>query len=254
MITSTQNGGALILTVDRPEARNALGDADVHELHARILGAADDPAVTAIVITGAGDRSFVAGGDLAELSVPRGVADALTLPMQRVFTAIADSPKVTIAAVNGYALGGGFELALACDLRVAHESASFGLPELSWSMLPAAGGLTRLVRLVGPSRTLELTLTGRRLSAAEALDWGVVNRVTSDPVLEAALELAELIAERGPVAVSVARLVTRLAADASGQSSLIAETLGLAALFGTADKSEGTRAFLEKRAPRFTGR
>lgn len=244
-----------VVTIARPDVLNALNATDLEGLREAIAECNARQDVGAVIITGGGEKSFVAGGDIAELSIDIGAAGALELPMQPVFDAIAASPKPTIAAVNGYALGGGFELALACDIRICSDRATFGLPELGWSVLPAAGGVTRLTRLIGPGRALELILTGRRLSADEALSAGVVTRVTAaDELLPAARELAQRVLTKGPVAVRIARLTVALAAESSTASALVAERLGLAALYGTSDKVEGTASFLEKRQPNFQGK
>ncbi|MBV6760231.1 enoyl-CoA hydratase/isomerase family protein [Rhodococcus opacus] len=255
MIRSEMHDRSAVVTIDNERRHNALGADDLYALERefQVLGAHDD--VDAIIVTGAGEASFVAGGDISELSRPISVADAMDLPMQRIFRSIADCPKPTIAAVNGYALGGGFELALACDIRVASENAVFALPELSWSVLPAAGGVTRLTRLIGPGRALEAMLTGRRFTAQQTLDCGIVSAVV--PVGEAlseAVTVASTIQDRGPIAVRVARMTVQLAAESSAHSGLIAETLGLALLYGTEDKAEGTTSFLEKRPAQFKGK
>lgn len=243
------------VTIDNPGKLNALDTANLLDLDTAVTEANSDPEIGAIVITGAGDKSFVAGGDIGELSQPMGPADALDLPMQRVFDNIAGSAKPTIAAINGYALGGGFELALACDIRIASDTAVLALPELSWSVLPAAGGVTRLTRLVGPGRALDMILTGRKLGATEALAAGIVTEVVPGAsLLEAAAALGARVLSKGPVAVRVARMATRLASESSSQASLMAESLGLALLYGTEDKAEGTKAFIEKRTPSFTGK
>lgn len=243
------------VTIARAEVHNALGSADLEDLRRAVAECDSRDDVGIIVVTGAGDRAFVSGGDIAELNVDVGVGGALDLPMQPVFDAVAGSRKPTIAAVNGFALGGGFELALACDIRICADSASFGLPELGWSVLPAAGGVTRLTRLVGPGRALELILTGRRISAAEALAAGIVTEITTPAeLLPTARSIARRILAKGPLAVRIARLSVALAAESSAASALVAERLGLAALYGTSDKAEGTASFLEKRDPQFQGK
>jgi enoyl-CoA hydratase len=171
-----------------------------------------------------------------------------------VFEEIARSPKPTIAAINGMALGGGLELALACDIRIASDGATFALPELTWSMLPAAGGLTRLARVVGPARSLEIVLTGRRVDAEEALRIGLVTTVVPQAdLVDAAVALAAVIGAKAPIATRIARLAARAAADGPASGGLIAETLGLAALHGTRDYAEGMRSFAEKRPAKFEG-
>ncbi len=255
MIETQVDDRIAVLTIARAHVHNALDAADLEGLRLAVAECNARSDVGAIIITGAGVKSFVAGGDIAELSADIGPAAALELPMQPVFDTIAASAKPVIAAVNGYALGGGFELALACDIRICDDTASFGLPELGWSVLPAAGGITRLTRLVGPGRALELILTGRRMPAAEALATGVVTQITTKAeLMDAARALARRVLSQGSVAVRIARLTVALAAESSTASALVAERLGLAALYGTSDKAEGTASFLDKREPKFQGK
>ncbi len=255
MITTDVTDGVALLTIDRSHVLNALDAATLHELADTFaeLDARSDVAV--IILTGAGERAFSVGGDLAEMAEPRGVAEALRLPMQRVLDDIARSSTPTIAAVNGYALGGGLELALACDIRIAGERATFALPELTWSLLPAAGGITRLTRLVGAGRALEMILTGRTVRADEALSVGIVSSVVRDAdLLDVARATAETVATKAPIAVRVARMTVRVAAQSDSDTALLAESLALAAIHGTADRAEGTSSFVEKRPARFEGR
>jgi enoyl-CoA hydratase len=210
------------LTVNRPEVRNALSKETVQEMHAalRELAARDDVGVVIL------DKSFVAGADIREIR-KRGKREALEAINQELFSAVENFPWPVIAAVNGYALGGGFELALACDIRVAAESARFGFPETGLGIIPAAGGTQRLPRHVGWGRAKEIILTGRTLDAQEAEQLGLVSKVApADELMATASELAGKILSRGPLAV---------------------------VLFESEDKKEGTTAFLEKRKPKFRG-
>lgn len=255
MISTDVIDDVATVTIDRREIHNALNREALHALEAELAGIRSRTDVSAVIVTGAGDRAFVAGGDLKELAEPAGVREALLMPMQRVLNDLADLPIPTIAAVNGMALGGGLELALACDIRIASTSASFALPELTWSLLPAAGGISRLSRIVGPGRALELILTGRRIDASEAAAIGLVTQVVEPAgLIPAAHELAAQIATKAPLAVRVARLVASVAAEGPLSASLVAEMLGSAALHGTADRDEGRRSFMEKRPARFEGR
>ena len=248
------DGDIAIVTVDRQEALNALNQAVLFELSVAFEQAEADSDVRALVITGAG-RAFVAGADIAGL---RQLEDAfsgreLSLQGQDVFSTLAALPFPTVAAINGFALGGGLELALAADLRVAAPTARLGLPEVGLGLIPGYGGTQRLPRLIGQGRALALILTGRHVQAGEALQLGLVNRV-ADAALAAAVELARTAARNGPVAVGLAKEAISRGLDVTlGQGLEIeADLFGLAAT--SQDMREGTSAFLEKRTPDFKGR
>ena len=212
-----------------------------------------DDAVSAVVFTGAGDRAFVAGADIKQLRSYT-VHDGLQARLQRLFDHIASFNKPTIAAVNGLALGGGCEFALACDIRIAAQTARFGFPETGLSIIPGAGGTQRLPQVVGAGRALELILTGRIISADEALSMGLVSHVVPiDDLVATAARLAESIAAKGPLAIELARLAVRSGAAAGGSSGMTIERLAQAILHETADKQEGIAALLEKRTPEFEG-
>lgn len=243
-----------VVTLSRPEVRNALNDRLIAELRQVLTGLADDDAVGAVVLTGAGEKAFAAGADIGEVSQYT-LHTALDSGMQRAFDAVEDFPKPTIAAVNGVALGGGCELAMACDIRIAASGARFGLPETALGVLPGAGGTQRLARLVGTGRAVELILTGRTVDAAEAREIGLVTAVVPPKELAgAALRTAEQILARGPLAVRLATLVVRAGMDADQRTGQVVERLAQALLYTTADKREGTAAFLEKRPAAFQGR
>lgn len=241
------------LTVNRPEVRNALGKETVEEIHAalRELAARDD--VHVLILTGAGEKAFVSGADIREIR-QRGKREALEAINQELFTAVDNFPWPVIAAVNGYALGGGFELALACDLRVAAEEAKFGFPETGLGIIPAAGGTQRLPRYVGWGRAKEIIFTGDMIDARRAEELGLVSRVVPRAeVMDAARELAEKILTRGPLAIRLAKLALNVAARAGLDAGLQVERLAQTILFESKDKQEGTTAFLEKRKPKFRG-
>ena len=250
----TVTDGVCLVTIDRPEVRNALSADVIRDLTAVLDHARDDDEVSVLVVTGAGDKAFVAGADITQLQhyTPE---TALESAMQRAFDAIEDFPKPTIAAVNGFALGGGCELAMSCDIRIASDRARFGLPETTLGVLPGAGGTQRLARLVGTGRAVEMILTGRFVPADEALAMGLVTSVVaSDALLDAARETAATIAAKGPLAVRLAKLVVRAGMDADQATGQVVERLAQAVLYGSADKAEGTAAFLGKRTPAFQGR
>lgn len=255
-VHSERRGAVALLTIDRPEALNALNETVLEQLDAAIRAAGADPEVGALVITGAGDRAFVAGADVTRFrDMNPQEARRFARFGQAVFNRIEELPKPVIAAVNGYALGGGCELALACDLRLASERARFGQPEINLGLVPGWGGTQRLARLVGAGRAKELIFTGEWIDAAEALRIGLANAVhPAGELLPRALDLAGRLAAK-------ARLTLGLAKEAVNQGARSGLTVGLAyeaelfsLAFATADQKEGVAAFLEKRVPRFQGR
>lgn len=245
--------GVAVVTIDRPQVRNAIDATVQEELRAALAAIAADESVGAVIFTGAGDKAFVAGADISQVREYT-IHTALRSSLQRLYDEIEAFDKPTIAAVNGFALGGGCELAMACDIRIASQRARFGLPEGNLSVLPAAGGTQRLTRLVGRGRAVELILTGRIIDADEAAAIGLVTRVVEpEALLDAARETAGQILTKGPLAVQLAKLVIRLGGEADQATGLALERLAQAVLYTTSDKIEGTQAFLEKRTPRFTG-
>jgi len=245
-----------LITINRPAVRNALNAATVRELGAAFDQAKKDPAVRVVILTGAGEKAFVAGADINELAVqnPAGGKD-YALAGQGIFTSIENLGKPVIAAVNGFALGGGCELAMACTFRIASENAMLGQPEVKLGIIPGYGGSQRLPRLVGKGQAMQMVLTGEMISAAEALRIGLVNQVVSQAEL---ISTAESIAKK---IIANAPLAVKFAMEAVNRGMEMTESDGQfleATLFGlccaTEDMKEGTRAFLEKRAARFSGR
>src|SRR5215212_67462 len=251
-----RDGAVAIATINRPTVLNALNAATIDELRRAMLEFKNDETVRAIVLTGAGAKSFVAGADINELAVQSPISGREhALAGQHVFDLIENLGKPVIAAINGFALGGGCELAMACTLRVAADTARLGQPEINLGLIPGYGGTQRLSRLVGRGRALELLLRGHQIDAAEALRIGLVDRVVPGAeLMAAALALAMELAAKAPVA---ARAI--LEAVHKGLQMPFAEGQAYeATLFGlvatTEDMQEGTRAFLEKRRPAFRGR
>lgn len=243
-----------IITVNRPDVRNAVNQRVMEDLQAALNEFREDDKVGAVVFMGAGEKAFVAGADIGELK-ERTILDGLTAKMQRLCDEIEGFGKPTIAAVNGYALGGGCELAMACDIRIAAENARLGLPETALSIIPGAGGTQRLARLVGKGWAVEMTLTGRMIDAEEAHSIGLVTRVVpSDELMDAVRETASEILSKGPLAVRLAKLAIQTGFEADQRTGLVVERLAQAVLYSSEDKEEGTRAFLEKRKPDFKGR
>jgi enoyl-CoA hydratase len=253
-IEVTVDGRVATLCINRPEVRNALDTATVQELTTALTALVADATVGAIIITGAGDRVFVSGADINAIR-DRGRDDGLAAINQTLFSLLDRCPKITIAAVNGLAFGGGCELAIACDLRVAADHAKFGQPEVALGIIPGAGATQRLPRLIGLGRAKHLILTGDPIDAQTALDWGLVSSVVpADQVMATARALADRILSRGPLAIRLAKAAINASARVDLESGLLIETLAQAICFQSDDKQEGTTAFLEKRPPTFTGR
>lgn len=251
-----EEGAVAVVTLNRPEVLNAFNTATAEALRDVFQQLRDDDALRAVVITGAGDRAFCAGADLKERD---GMTDEAWMRQHRIFQdafrAVRECPVPTIAAVDGYALGGGCELALTCDLIVASERAVFGLPEVSRGIMPGLGATQYLPRLVGRSRAKELMFTGRRWSAQEAFDWGMVCRLTPPgDALAEALSLAQTIAQQAPIAVRQVKRAVDLGADLELHTALELALEAYAVLIPTEDRREGVRAFAEKRPPRFRNR
>ena len=246
--------GVALLTIERPEALNALSF-DVLDALADAMADLDaDPACRAIVLTGSGTRAFAAGADIKELAIQTQIT-LLVEDRFAVWERIAAIRKPVIAAVRGFALGGGCELAMSCDLIVAGEDAQFGQPEINLGVMPGAGGTQRLTRAIGRARAMDLILTGRTISAREAETMGLVSRVVpADETLPAALELARTIASKAPVAVLAAKESVRLAEELALSAGLRHERRAFFALFASDDQGEGMTAFVEKRRPEWKGR
>jgi len=252
LVRSERRGAVAVLTLDRPAALNALDRATLAALESCVEEVARDTAVRALVVTGAG-RAFAAGADIAEMrGMTPAEAEAFSRLGHRVFAALEALRVPTIAAVNGYALGGGCELALACDWIYASAKARFGQPEVKLGILPGFGGTSRLARRVGLAHAKELVLTGEPISADEALRIGLVNRVfPPDELLAGALASAGSVAERGPLAVAAAKRVMQEGQDVDPRVAHALEQQAFGLLFSTQDRAEGMAAFLEKRDPEF---
>ena len=255
LVLEERRGAVSLLTLNRPDKRNALNGA----LRCSLLGALDaaarDTAVRVIVLTGAGDKAFVAGADIGEFEGRSAVDQYRVMKQPSIFDAIERSSKPVIAAINGFCLGGGMELALACDIRIASTSARFGQPEVNLGIIPGGGGTQRLPRVVGLGAATRMILTGDLVDAAEALRLGLVEEVVApDALMPRAVAIAETIASKSPVAVSAAREATRAALSLSLEEGLKLERALFQVCFASEDKVEGVRAFLDKRPPTFPGR
>jgi enoyl-CoA hydratase len=249
VIDVRRDGAVAVVTIDREEALNALDVATLTELRDRLRELAGDESVRAVVLTGAGEKAFAAGADIKYMSGLDPEQAKAWGSLGHETTALLESmPKPAIAAVNGFALGGGCELALACDLRYASSRAKLGQPEINLAIVPGWGGTQRLARVAGIAFAKDLVFSGRTVDAEEALRVGLVNAV-ADPVLDTAVEVAHSLASKSAVAMAAAKRLVNLAPDA-----LDAEAHEFGALFASADAKEGLTAFAEKRTPRFVHR
>jgi enoyl-CoA hydratase len=245
-----------IITINRPDKLNALNRSTVDEIDKAISDAGGDPQVLAVIITGAGPKAFIAGADINELArqTPIGGKD-YSIYGQRVLSRLESLGKVVIAAINGFALGGGCELALACNLRVASENAKLGLPEVTLGIIPGFGGTQRLARILGKGKALELILTGDMIEAREAHRIGLVNLLVPEgQALAEAEKLARKIMTRGPLAVRMAIEAVNEGLEMPLEEGLFLEATLFGLVVTTEDFTEGTRAFIEKRKAAFTGR
>jgi enoyl-CoA hydratase len=254
-IKTENKDGVLIITIDRPKVLNALNAQTVAEIGEAFHAARFDEAVKAVILTGSGEKAFVAGADINELAQCNALTGKTTAEKgQRIFLAIERFPKPVIAAVNGFALGGGCELALACHIRIASENAKLGLPEVTLGIIPGYGGTQRMTRLLGKGKALELILTGDRIDAAEAERIGLVNKVVpADQLMQTCEELARKIMSRGPLAVTAAIEAVMSGSEMPFEEGQFLEATLFGLLCATEDTKEGMKAFIERRAAQFKG-
>jgi enoyl-CoA hydratase len=246
--------GVALVTIERPDVLNALSFDLLDDLADALAGLDADPRCRAIVLTGSGTRAFAAGADIRELATQTPIS-LLVADRFAAWDRIAATRTPMIAAVRGFALGGGCELAMSCDLMVAGDDAQFGQPEINLGVMPGAGGTQRLTRAIGRARAMDLVLTGRTITAAEAAAMGLVSRlVPADETLEVALQLGATIASKAPVAVLAAKEAVRLAEELPLSAGLRHERRAFFALFASDDQGEGMAAFVEKRRPEWKGR
>jgi enoyl-CoA hydratase len=242
------------LTINRPDKRNALNQATRDEI-VRALDELQSSAVRVLLITGAGDKAFIAGADIGEFEGRTALTQRDVMKQRRIFDAVEEFPKPVIAMINGFCLGGGMELALACDLRIASETAKLGQPEINLGIIPGGGGTQRLTRLVGEGKAMELILTGDLIDAAQAKSIGLLNHVVAPGQLQdTVLSLANRIADKSPVALRMAKEAVKSASRMNLREGLERETDLFCLTFTSEDKSEGVRAFFEKRKPDYKGR
>ena len=256
LLLSSDHGAVRILTVNRPDKLNALNAATLDALHAAFTAAAAEPTVRVVVLTGAGGKAFVAGADIAEMAALTPVQGRdFSLRGQRMMRAVETMPKPVIAMLNGFALGGGLELAMCCHLRIAAETAKMGQPEVNLGLIPGFGGSQRLLRLAGRAATLELCLAGAPIDAARALQLGIVNRVVPAAELETqTLAFAQQLASAAPLALRGVLDCVNFGGECAIEEGLAYESAQFGLMFATDDMREGTAAFLERRKPNFVGR
>jgi enoyl-CoA hydratase len=250
-----KRGAVAVLTINRSDKLNALNS----QVHAEGVAALDelkiDESVRVLVITGAGEKSFIAGADISEFAGQTPVTQRNLFYGRSLFNSLDTFPKPVIAMINGFCLGGGCELAMACDLRTASEKARFGQPEINLGIIPGGGGTQRLTKLIGETKAMELILTGDMIDATTALNLGLINYVYAPEELETkTMEMANKIAEKSPIALQMAKESVKLASRSNLDEGLRREVDLFAISFSTADKEEGVSAFLEKRKPVFKGK
>jgi enoyl-CoA hydratase len=249
--------GFATITINRPRVLNALSRGTIEELHLAVEQIAADPGMLAVIVTGAGSKAFVSGADISELQSLESAQQGFehSKYSHQLLFKLHELPKAVIMAVNGYALGGGCELALAGDIILASDTASFGQPEINLGIIPGFGGTQRLPRLIGRTRALELILTGRRISAQEAFELGLVNRVVpADQLMATAQEIAAAIGQKAPIAVGLAKRAIYEGLEMGPRAGNEAEMTYFGLAIGTEDRREGTSAFLEKRSPHWQGK
>jgi len=254
-ITVEKRNSVAVLTINRPDKLNALNG----QVHKEGVTALDelrrDDTVRVLVFTGAGEKSFVAGADISEFQDETPITQRNVFQAKTLFNSIDTFPKPVIAMINGFCLGGGNELALACDLRVCSENAKFSQPEINLGLIPGGGGTQRLTRLIGEGRAMQIMLTGDMIDAQTAFNFGLVNHVYALAELEEkTMELANKIAEKAPIALQLAKEAVKFASKSNLDEGLRREVDLFALCFSTEDKQEGVSAFLEKRKPVFKGK
>jgi enoyl-CoA hydratase len=250
-----KRGRVAILTINRPDKLNAL-NAKVHEEGVAALEELrTDEEVRVVVFTGAGEKSFIAGADISEFAGKTSVTQRSVFQNKTLFNSIDTFPKPVIAMINGFCLGGGCELSLACDIRIASENAKLGQPEINLGIIPGGGGTQRLTRLIGEGKSMEMILTGDMIDAETALKLGLVNHVfSSEELEEKTMKMANKIADKSPIALQMAKEAVKLASRSNLDEGLRREVDLFAITFSSEDKEEGVSAFLEKRKPEFKGK
>jgi enoyl-CoA hydratase len=254
-LLSELNNGILTLTINRPDKLNSLNQTVINDLNSAMSEVYENQKIQSVILTGSGYKAFVAGADISEfMELDKKEGAALSKKGQNVFFRIENSPKPVIAAVNGFALGGGCELAMACHFRVCSENAKFGQPEVNLGLVPGYGGTQRMTQLIGKGRSMELLMSGKMIDAATALQYGLVNAVVpQEQLLNLARSILDLINSKAPKAISLCIQGINLACSDAGLDAYDWESKAFGECCGTEDMKEGARAFLEKRKPVFKG-
>lgn len=243
-----------IVTINRPDKRNALNQQTRDEILS-VLDELQQAPIRVVIVTGAGEKAFIAGADIGEFEGRTALTQREVMKQRRIFDAVEEFPKPVIAMINGFCLGGGMEFALACDIRIAADSAKLGQPEINLAIIPGGGGTQRLTRLVGEGKAMELILTGDFIEASEARNLGLVNDVAPlSELRDRVMTIAAKIAEKSPVALRMAKESVKAASRMNLREGLERETELFCLTFASEDKVEGIRAFLEKRKPEYKGR
>ncbi|HMM81240.1 MAG TPA: enoyl-CoA hydratase-related protein [Pyrinomonadaceae bacterium] len=254
-ITIERRGRVAILTINRPDKLNALNSAVHREGVAALDELRNDSEIRVVVITGSGEKAFIAGADISEFEGHTPITQRDQFNDRTLFNSLDQFPKPVIAMIDGFCLGGGNELAMACDIRIASDKSRFSQPEINLGIMPGGGGTQRLTHLVGEGRSMEMILTGEMIDAATAEKYGLVNHVYPSSELEAeTMKLAEKISEKAPIALQLCKEAVKFASRSNLDEGLRREIDLFALVFSTEDKQEGVSAFLEKRKPEFKGR
>jgi len=248
--------GLYLLTINRPESYNALNDPTIQDIDSAITIISEDPDARALILTGAGEKAFVAGADIKAMQNLNGIeAQRFSDHGMKTFRKFELLDIPVIGAINGFCLGGGCELAMSCDWMIAADTAQFGQPEVNLGVTPGLGGSQRLTRLIGRARAMEMIMTGNTINAEQALSWGLINHIyPADQLMDEAIQLGRTIAKKGPLAIKLSKQLIQRGQDLDLDNACMMETQAFGLSFSTADQTEGMTAFIEKRKADFKGR
>jgi len=248
--------GLYLLTINRPESYNALNDPTIQDIDSAITVISEDPDARALILTGAGEKAFVAGADIKAMQNLNGIeAQRFSDHGMKTFRKFELLDIPVIGAINGFCLGGGCELAMSCDWMIAADTAQFGQPEVNLGVTPGLGGSQRLTRLIGRARAMEMIMTGNTINAEQALSWGLINHIyPADQLMDEAIQLGRTIAKKGPLAIKLSKQLIQRGQDLDLDNACMMETQAFGLSFSTADQTEGMTAFIEKRKADFKGK